>query len=302
MDHWNVTKAIPPDVAKAPLDSGVAHGLARMMIRKLGEKTAEDEARKQEELRKLGFYRTKGISEASRARFLQGVKVLLGDRFGGMVSGKRMITALTSEFIPLKNGRILALSLDRIVFDPETLSSNPDWPYQRPRECAAIIVDHMIARFFQREELRNFSGLKPILRRAAAWGHIASSCGESGTFLMPIKEGMVCITMMNPVDAGIPYREGLDPGNTCALVKTFIGHDEMKEFQLDAYRHLVSIGAKDIGLKFPTRDEPSDAERRIFLEMRAYGRSWEGRRAMAQQRREAAEQHMAREEDYSFDP
>lgn len=302
MDNWKATEALPKHLQQKQLDSSVAHGLARMMIRKLGEKTVEDEARKQEELRRLGFYRTKSMSEGNRARFLQCVKILLGDRFGGMASGKRMLTALTSEFIPLKNGRILALSVDRISFDPETLPTNPDWPYQRPRECAAVIVDHMIARFFQREEIRDFAAIKPILRRAAAWGRIAAACAEDGTFLMPIKEGMICIEMINPIDAGIPYQEGLDPGKTCALVKTFIGHDEMKEFHLQAYRHLVSLGAKDLGLRFPSRETPTEEERRVFLEMRAYGRSWEGRRAMAVQRRDAVARTALQEVDYSFGP
>lgn len=301
MDNWKVTKAIPESVDRTQLDSSVAHGLARMMIRKLGEKTAEDEARKREELRKLGLARTKALSEGHRSKFLQCVKVQLGDRFGGMSSGKRMMTALTSEFIPLRNGRIMALSVDRLSFDTENFETNPHWPYLQPRECAAIIVDHMIARFFQREEIRDFAGIKPILRRAAAWGRIASSCGEGGSFLMPIKEGIVCVNMINPIDAGIPYREGVDPGKTCALVKTFIGHDEMKEFQLQAYRHLVSMGATEIGLRFPSREAPSQDERHIFLEMRAYGRSWEGRRALTVQRREAVEKFSAQEEEPSFD-
>lgn len=301
MDNWKVTQAIPAHLENKPLDSSIAHGLARMMIRKLGERTAEDDARKREEIQRLGLFRSKTLSENGRARFLQYVKVNLGDRFGGMSSGKRMLTALTSEFIPLKNGRILALSVDRVSFDPETLGVNPDWPFQRPRECAAIIVDHMIARFFQRQELRDFAGIKPILRRAAAWGRISSASGQDGTFLMPIKEGVVCITMMNPIEAGIPYQEGLDPGNTCALVKTFIGHDEMKEFHLDAYRHLVSLGANDIGLRFPSREAPTEEELRIFQEMRAYGRSWEARRAMAVQRKEAAARADYRQEEPSFE-
>lgn len=301
MDNWKVTQALPAHLENKPLDSSVAHGLARMMIRKLGEKTAEDEARKREEIQRLGLYRSNPLSENGRARFLQGVKVHLGDRFGGMSSGKRMLTALSSEFIPLKNGRILALSIDRISFDTEAIGSNPDWPYQRPRECAAIVVDHMIARFFQRQEIRDFAGIKPILRRAAAWGNVARSTGEDGTFLMPIKEGMVCITMMNPIDAGIPYHEGHDPGRTCAMVKTFIGHDEMKMFHLEAYRHLCSLGAKDIGLRFPSREAPSEEELRIFQEMRAYGRSWEARRAMAVQRKAAAARADDRQEEPSFE-
>lgn len=190
---------------------------------------------------------------------------------------------------------VLIANLKQVDFNP-ILNKKPDAAFDRVGGLTNIgqlcsISRHAIARIIQRLGIRDRDEILDILHAAANWAAVSNFAIHSGSFMMPVKKGLICCGM----DIELRSKRLTRMGAKGTFVRTFIGHNQMRPESLRRWQRMVDAGALEDIPRAVRRSPVSDRHLEIFAIMAEEGKLWDARRehainkkAMMQERRRKA--------------
>jgi len=180
------------------------------------------------------------------------------------------------------------IELDLVDRMDSTLSSRMNGSYNvELLGTICMFSQHSLERFIQRNQVRKVADLVATTRLGAQWSGVAQHMQLDCSFMIPVKDGLICCGMDVPVRSAADRAKGIKGVN----IRTFIGLEDMRPSTRHRWERLVDIGAMD---KTPRvlKNEATDEHIRIFEAMADEGRKWDARKASWSNKTERLERRL----------
>lgn len=266
------------------IDDRLALGMARGILTRFGHRLDIGEVSPERSL--------KTHSERSRRASLKIIEETMGRSFLGMVARKGYFEARYAHLVTMSAGSgklpdtlaVLKSDVDLHSGGGRDSYHAEHWPFTQRAQVFALIEVHAIARLFQRGGAHDETSALDVLLRAASWSAIASRQGEEGSWMLPTDSGLICAR-----NQYFPESEYLKYGpEPVAVIKTFVGKDDMTDQSRYSWEALKSIGAMHTTPKLATWRDPDPEHVAIWQSLRNEGRAWDFRRQHARRARPSA--------------